>query len=73
MVSLIFAGCNKNLKIKEIRGKDRDKQKLIEQGFQTDAIITLLEEDKRNYVVKLNGNKYVIGFSLANKIMVDSI
>lgn len=73
MMSLVFAEYNKKLKIKEIKGRDKDKQKLIEQGFCSDTVITLLEENNRNYIVKLNENKYILGFSLANKIIVENI
>lgn len=71
MMSLIFAEQNKEFIIKDIKGKDKERVGLTEKGFYVGNKVCLLKDDKKNFVVKVNNAKYILGFSLAKKIMID--
>lgn len=71
MIPLTFIQENKEFIIKEIKGRDKDKSQLIEKGFCIGNKLCLLTDDNRNYIVKLNGTKYILNFSLANKILLE--
>ncbi|MGL4673097.1 MAG: FeoA family protein [Cetobacterium sp.] len=70
MMPLIFAEQNKEFVIKQIKGRDQDKSRLTEKGFYIGNKVCLLKDDKSNYIVKINGTKYVLNFGLANKIII---
>ncbi|WP_297407088.1 FeoA family protein [uncultured Cetobacterium sp.] len=71
MTPLAFAQHDKLFVIKEIKGRDKDKSRLTEQGFCIGNKISLLKDDARNYIVKINETKYVLSFGLANKILLE--
>lgn len=70
LVPLAFAEHNKNFLIKDIKGNNKDKKRLIENGFCIGSNVCLLKDDNNNYIVRINDNKYVINFGLANKILL---
>ncbi|MGL5355207.1 MAG: FeoA family protein [Cetobacterium sp.] len=70
MMPLIFAEQNKEFVIKQIKGRDQDKNRLTEKGFYIGNKICLVKDDKSNYIVKINETKYVLNFGLANKIII---
>ncbi|SJZ33996.1 ferrous iron transport protein A [Cetobacterium ceti] len=70
LVPLAFVEHNRNFIIKEIRGNSTDKNRLIEKGFCIGNNICLVKDDNNNFIVKINESKYVINFSLANKILL---
>ena len=70
MTSLVFAEQNKEFVIKEIKGRDKDKNRLIEKGFCIGNKICLLRDNQSNYIVKINDTKYILNFGLANKIII---
>lgn len=72
MTPLVFAEQNKEFVIKEIKGRDKDKNRLIEKGFCIGNKVCLLRDDQSNYIVKINNAKYVLNFGLANKIIIDN-
>nr|WP_307774367.1 FeoA family protein [uncultured Cetobacterium sp.] len=71
MTPLAFAALNKTFVIKDIKGRDKERNKLTEQGFCIGNKICLLRDDQKNYIVKINETKYVLGFGLANKIYLE--
>ncbi|MGL4426005.1 MAG: FeoA family protein [Cetobacterium sp.] len=72
MTPLVFAEQNKEFVIKQIKGRDQDKNRLTENGFCIGNKICLVKDDKSNYIVKINDTKYVLNFGLANKIMISN-
>ncbi|MGL6114191.1 FeoA family protein [Cetobacterium sp. SF1] len=70
LIPLAFVEHNKNFVIKEIRGSSTDKNRLVEKGFCIGNKVCLLKDNENNFIVKINDSKYMINFSLANKILL---
>lgn len=71
---ITFAEEEKILKIVEILGGDRAKSKLSERGFCVGECLCITKGSCRgDMVLKTKNSKYVVGFGLASKIIVDEI
>lgn len=71
MTPLVFATENKPLVIKEILGCDKIKKRLLENGFFIGERISFTKNGC-NFIVKISeSTKFVLGFGLANKILID--
>ncbi len=69
--AMTFAEKNKDFVIRNLVGSERIKSKLLERGFCVGKKLCVLTDQDCNLVVKVNESKYVLNFSLANKIMVE--
>ncbi len=71
---ITFAASDKTLKIVEILGGDRAKNKLLERGFCVGECLCVAKGSCRGDVIlKTKTSKYAVGFGLASKIIVDEI
>ena len=70
-IPLIFAEKNKLFTIKEVSNKFKDKLCLAEKGFCSGSKISLRNSNGDNFIVDLNGSRYVIGFGFAKNIFVE--
>ncbi len=70
-VSLIFVEKDKIFTIKEVSNKLLEKTSLVEKGFCSGNKIALKECNHENFIVDLNGSRYVLGFGLAKNIYVE--
>lgn len=73
MLPLIFAEKDKEYIIKRIKTRDKNRCKLIENGFHEGKKIFLVGENRNSYVVKIDDMKYILDFRLANKIVVEKV
>ncbi|MCS5420404.1 MULTISPECIES: FeoA family protein [Psychrilyobacter] len=71
---ITFAASDRTLKIVEILGGDRAKNKLSERGFCVGECLCVSEGSCRgDMILKTKTSKYAVGFGLASKIIVDEI
>lgn len=74
MVPLCFAELNKDFLIKEIKGQRGSKCCLVNKGLYVGNKVRVMNGSGGCFVVKVNDTiKYVLNFSLANKILLQEI